>query len=112
MVSTFIPPAEIGTIEVHLAAEELQVRQQNAFVLNVDFVHRKNYRRAHHAVYSEPVISSPLGTFNHEAATNVTDGAAGSFVHQAVDGALFFHMQPRIRRRSPDTGLQWIPIMR
>ncbi|MNC40440.1 hypothetical protein D3C75_891510 [compost metagenome] len=84
--------------EVHLATEELQMRQQNAFILHViDFVHCQNHRRSRVTQFVKHhfIVCGPLGPFNDENnQLNITDGAARSFVHQAVDSALFFHMQP------------------
>ena len=85
--------------EVHLACQELQVRQQIGFFLNVVyFVHSQNNRgfAITQLVEHHFVVRRPAGAFHNENNQfNITDRAARRFIHQAVDRSFFFHMQAR-----------------
>ncbi len=75
------------------------MRQQIRLLLHViDLVNRQDHRRSAVAQLVEHhlIVRRPAGTFHHEDhQLNVADRAAGRLVHQAVDGALLFHMQAR-----------------
>ncbi|AEW74807.1 hypothetical protein EcWSU1_03379 [Enterobacter ludwigii] len=85
--------------EVHLASQPLQVRQQIGFFLHVvHFVDRKDHRRFTVAQFVQHhfVVRRPAGAFHHENhQLYVANRAARRLVHQAVDGALLFHVQAR-----------------
>ncbi len=75
------------------------MRQQVSFFLDVvHFVDGQNNRRFAIAQFVQHhfVVRRPAGTFhNEDYQLNITDRAARSFVHQAVDGTLLFHVQAR-----------------
>ena len=85
--------------EVHLATEPLQMRQQVGLFLHViHFVDRQDDRRfaVTQLVQHHLVVRRPAGAFHNENhQLYVADRAARRLVHQAVDGALLFHVQAR-----------------
>jgi len=74
------------------------MRQQDAFILNVvHFVDGQHYRHfvVAQLVEHHLVVRRPARAFDHEDhQLDVADRAAGRAVHQAVNGALLFHVQP------------------